>query len=178
MTSLVLLTGLPATGKSVVAGRLAEKYGFVILSTDDLRQSLFGKDYGETRKNGKVREELVRKILDCSKRQVILGGFDLVIDTCSPTDKFRKRMLEMPENLEREVDRYLLHIRAEDSIIYSRQEIDRGRTSEAIETIREYWQEPQNGFLGANLYEIDNNGSLNQLHERIDKFYEGLKKGL
>jgi len=40
-TNLVLLTGLPAAGKSTVAQRLVSEYSFGILSTDDLRQSLF-----------------------------------------------------------------------------------------------------------------------------------------
>jgi len=174
MTSLVLLTGLPAAGKSSVAEIMAEKYGFAILSTDDLRRLLFREDYGETRKNGKAKEETVRRFLDFSKIPVLSQRFNLVIDASSPTDKFRRRMLNLPEDLEREIDKYLLYVRSDDSVLYTRQEA-RGRTNEAIEVIRGYWHKPQNGIAGTTLYEIDNNGDLTQLHERIEGFYKNLK---
>ena len=172
MTSLVLLTGLPATGKSIVAQKLAEDHGFAILSTDDLRQSLFREDYGETKKNGKRKEEVVRRFLDYSKLQLLIGGFDLVVDACSPTDKFRGRMLDLPRNLSQVVNKYLLHIKADKSVMYSRQK-SRGRTTEAIETIQEFWQEPRDELLGANLYDIENSGDLEGLYKQVKMFYEG-----
>lgn len=178
MTSLVLLTGLPAVGKSVTAERLARKYGFAILSTDDLRSSLFLEDYGETIKNGGLKEKVVRKVLDSSKVQILSGGFNLVIDASSPTDSFRRRMLELPKNLEQEVEKSVLYIQADDSVLYLRQEA-RGRTNEAIETIRGYWDEPQERFSGASgatLYKINNNESLDQLYEKVDTFYKNLKR--
>ena len=176
MTHLVLLTGLPATGKSTVAVKLAKDYGFVVLSTDELRQSLFREDYGELRKKGKEREEIVRKVLDSSKIQVLSGGFDLVIDASAPTNKFRKRMLELPKDLEQAVEKSLLHLRADESILYSRQKA-RGRTGEAINTIKGYWDEPKDKFLGSALYEIDNNTfSLDHLYNKVDQFYKSLRK--
>ncbi len=171
MTSLILLTGLPVTGKSIVAQKLAEDYGFAILSTDDLRQSLFREDYRETRKNGKRKEEVVRRVLDYSKLQLLTEGFDLVVDACSPTDKFRKRMLGLPENLSQVVNKYLLHIKADKQIMYSRQK-SRGRTTEAIETIQGFWQEPQDRFFGANLYGIENSEDLERLYKQVKRFYE------
>lgn len=172
MTSLVLLTGLPATGKSIVAQKLAEDYGFAILSTDDLRQSLFREDYEKTRKNGKIKEEVVRKVLDYSKLKLLTEGFNLVVDACSPTDKFRKRMFGLPENLSQVVNKYLLHIKADKSVVYSRQK-SRGRTPEAIETIQGFWQEPRDEFLGANLYDIENSRDLEELYKQVKMFYEG-----
>jgi len=169
MTSLVLLTGLPATGKSTVAQRLAEDRGFAILSTDDLRQSLFREDYGETRENGKAKEEIVRKVLDYSKLQLLLEGYDLVIDASAPTDKFRRRMLELPEDFGQVIKKYLLHMRSDEQIIYSRQKA-RGRTKEAIEAIRGYWQKPQDGLLGSRLVEVENNDGLNQLYGKLRDF--------
>ena len=52
MTSLILLTGLPGAGKSVVAERLAKKYEFAILSTDELRELLFKQNYVQLKENG------------------------------------------------------------------------------------------------------------------------------
>ena len=175
MTSLVLLTGLPATGKSTVAQKLVENYDFTVLSTDDLRQSLFREDYGGTRKNRKRKEEVVRRVLDYSKLKLLTEGFDLVVDACSPTDKFRGRMLDLPENLSQVVNKYLLHIKADNPVMYSRQK-SRGRTTEAIETIQGFWQEPRDEFFGANLYDIENSGDLKGLYKQVRMFYEGKTK--
>ena len=77
-TNLVLLTGLPAAGKSTVAQRLVRENGFAILSTDDLRQSLFQQTYEELAKDGKRKDEVVRKIIDYSKvHKVIIQGLDV-----------------------------------------------------------------------------------------------------
>ena len=102
-TNLVLLTGLPASGKSTVAHRLVKEHGFSILSTDDLRQSIFEQTYEELAKDGKRKDEVVRKIIDYSKLQILEAGCDLVIDSTAPTEKFRKRMLELPEILDQTV---------------------------------------------------------------------------
>jgi predicted kinase len=173
--NLVLLTGLPASGKSVAAERLVNNYGFAVLSTDNLRNSLFREDYGELRKNGKVREEITRKVIDYSKEQILLEGINLVIDSCSPTDKFRKRMLGLSYNLEQSVQKSILYVKTDFPTIYSRQSA-RGRTNEAIETILGYWNEPQQGFMGSNLCEIKNNNSdINEFYDKIGSFYEFLK---
>ena len=109
-TNLVLLTGLPAAGKSTVAQRLVREYGFAILSTDDLRQSLFRQTYEELAKDGKRKDEVIRKIIDYSKLQILNEGCDLVIDASAPTEKFRKRMLELPRYLEESVKKSVLYL--------------------------------------------------------------------
>ncbi len=173
-TNLVLLTGLPASGKSTVAQRLVTEYGFGILSTDDLRQSLFQQTYEELAKNGKRKDEVIRKIIDYSKFQILSAGCDLVIDSTAPTEKFRRRMLELPEYLEQAVKKSVLYLRAEEQTRYSRH-MARGGSEVAIETIQGFWKEPQEGFCGTSLYEIINNGSISQLYSEVDRFYSELK---
>jgi len=172
-TNLVLLTGLPAAGKSTVAGRLVDEYGFVRLSTDELRQSLFGKTYRELRSGDKKGEEMIRRILDYSKIQTLSERFDLVIDASAPTNKFRRRMLTLPYDLEYSVNKYLLNFEVDESIISLRQK-SRGESEEAIETIKRYWEDPEDGFMGARLYSIENSGCLGELYGEIERFYEML----
>ena len=44
--TLVLIGGLPATGKSVIAGALADRLGFTVLGSDRVRKELAGVDPG------------------------------------------------------------------------------------------------------------------------------------
>jgi len=173
-TNLILLTGLPASGKSTVAQRLVRKYGFSVLSTDDLRQSLFQQTYEELVRDGKRKDEVIRKIIDYSKFQILSAGCDLVIDASAPTEKFRKRMLELPDYLEQAVKKSILYVRAEEQIRHSRQ-IVRGGSEVALETIQGFWKEPQNGFCGASLYSMENNEDQEKLYQEVAEFYEVLK---
>ncbi len=45
--TLVLIGGLPATGKSVIAGALADRLGFTVLNSDRIRKELAGVSPGE-----------------------------------------------------------------------------------------------------------------------------------
>lgn len=173
-TNLVLLTGFPASGKSTVARRLTTEYGFAVLSSDDLRKSLFGLDYGELVKDGKKKEEVVREIMDYSKLQILGDGYDLVIDTSAPTEKFRRRMLEIPESLEESINKAILYVKSDEQIRQARHS-SRGGLDVATETIQKYWSEPQNGFMNSRLYYLENNGNLEDLYQELDGFYRGLK---
>ncbi|MDP2924775.1 MAG: ATP-binding protein [Nanoarchaeota archaeon] len=174
-TNLVLLTGLPAGGKSTVAQRLVSEYGFAVLSTDDLRQSLFQQTYEELAKDGKRKDEVIRKIIDYSKFQILSAGCDLVIDSTAPTEKFRRRMLELPEYLEQAVKKSVLYLRSEEQTRHSRH-MARGGSEVSLKTIQGFWKEPQDGFCGASLYSIENNGNQDQLFKEVAKFYEWLKR--
>ena len=173
-TNLVLLTGLPAGGKSTVAQRLVMEYSFAVLSTDDLRQSLFQQTYEELAKDGKRKDEVIRKIIDYSKFQILSAGCDLVIDSTAPTEKFRRRMLELPEYLEQTVKKSVLYVRSKEQTRYSRH-MARGGSEVALETIQGFWKEPVDGFCGASLYPIENNGNQEQLFKEVTKFYEWLR---
>ena len=45
--SLVLVGGLPGTGKSTLAGALADRLGFTVLSSDRIRKELAGVPAGQ-----------------------------------------------------------------------------------------------------------------------------------
>lgn len=161
---LVVLTGLPASGKSEAAQFLSREYGYEVLSTDESRQRLFGKDYGDMRKT--EEEGIVRETIDYAKRYHLARGLNVVIDSCAPTNKFRSRMLSLPEYLDDSVDRYLVHIDTPKEIIRCRQ-LERGRSTEAIETIASFWQDSNNEFKRSRLLKINNNRNLEELYKKL-----------
>jgi predicted kinase len=75
---LILLCGLPGTGKSSVAHRIAEKTGSLVFSTDVVRKELFSKPkYTENEKRMvyNLLFEMAERFLDSSDTVVMDGTF-------------------------------------------------------------------------------------------------------
>lgn len=60
----IMMVGLPGSGKSTEALKLAEEHNAAIFSSDSLREELFG-DVNHQTDNTKLFEELHRRIKDC-----------------------------------------------------------------------------------------------------------------
>jgi hypothetical protein len=70
---LIMLCGLPATGKSYLARRLVEQMPFVIVETDFVRQTLFAPPTYSAQESGQVHRvchALMEKLLQCGARVV------------------------------------------------------------------------------------------------------------
>lgn len=77
---LIMLCGLPATGKSYLARRLAERMPFVIVETDFVRKILFSPPTYSAQESGlvhRVCHALMEKLLQCGSR-VIFDATNLV----------------------------------------------------------------------------------------------------
>lgn len=84
----VITVGLPASGKSTYANKLAEEINATIFSSDKLREELFG-DVNEQAKNVKLFQELHKRIKDCLK-----SGKSAIMDSTSISSKRRRSFLE------------------------------------------------------------------------------------
>lgn len=76
---LVLVGGLPGTGKSTIAGALADRFGAVVLSTDPLRKETAGLDPLEPSANG-FRRGLYSPERTNRTYQVLLHHAGLLLD--------------------------------------------------------------------------------------------------
>ena len=79
MNELIMLIGLPASGKSTWAKNyVKENPGYVIHSSDELRKEMYGDDY-DAADNGKVFDELHKRIInDLETHSVIYDATNLV----------------------------------------------------------------------------------------------------
>lgn len=73
---VVILSGIPTSGKSTWARRTLKYEGFAFVSRDDIRMKLFGKNY----KQNNVDERTVTKEFVESLDQYILERRDIVLD--------------------------------------------------------------------------------------------------
>lgn len=91
---LVVVFGLPGSGKSTVAGRLARRLGATWLSSDAIRveQGLQG-DYSKEA-IGAVYQEMMTRA-----REALTSGVTVVLDGSFSSRNFRARAAEMAESI-------------------------------------------------------------------------------
>lgn len=93
MPKFTMLCGLPASGKSTVAQKLAKEYDATIFSSDALREELFG-DVNHQDNNQELFIELHRRIKNCLK-----DGKSAIYDACNISYKRRMAFLAELKNI-------------------------------------------------------------------------------
>jgi predicted kinase len=88
MTKMILMVGLPASGKSYYAEAIAQIENAVIYSSDKLRIELFG-DINNQEDNNKVFQELHKRI-----KEDLVNGNNVVYDATNINYKKRRAFLE------------------------------------------------------------------------------------
>lgn len=92
MAKVVLLRGLPASGKTTKSQEYLAYGNFVRLNRDDLRDSLFkGLDW-----SGK-REKIVMRVQEAMAHEALDAGYSLVIDDTNLTEFHKKRWSSVAE---------------------------------------------------------------------------------
>ena len=110
---LVLVGGLPGTGKTTLAGGLADRLGWVPLSSDELRHQLgTGMASGAGYRQGIYRPEttaaVYARLLDQAGDCLALGE-SVIIDASWTDDRWRRQAAAVAQRAEREARRDLLH---------------------------------------------------------------------
>lgn len=86
MSTLYMMVGLPASGKSTVANHLGDKV--IVRSSDDLRDKLL-EDINNMERNGEIFDILCSLI-----KSDLYNGNDVVYDATNIYSKYRKQFLE------------------------------------------------------------------------------------
>ena len=85
---VIVMVGLPASGKSYKATELSLQYNAEILSSDAIRKELFGDERSQE------NNELVFKTLYERANKFLLDGVSVIIDSTNTTLKSRKRVFD------------------------------------------------------------------------------------
>ena len=88
MNKLIMMVGLPASGKSTYAQCIADTEDAIIHSSDNLRKELFG-DVNEQDKNNELFKELHNRI-----KSDLKTGKNVIYDACNISYKRRKAFLD------------------------------------------------------------------------------------
>lgn len=85
---MIMMCGLPASGKSTYSKELSEKYNATVFSSDALREELFG-DINEQSRDQELFAELHKRIKDCLK-----NNQNAIYDACNRSYKRRMAFLD------------------------------------------------------------------------------------
>lgn len=91
---LVLMVGLPGTGKSTLSRRLAVMLGAAVLESDALRQRLFPRPRYDARENG-----VVFRILHAAARAQLAAGVPVIVDATNLDERARRPLYDIADEV-------------------------------------------------------------------------------
>lgn len=109
---LIILMGLPGTGKSYLANYLNEKYSFTILSGENVTHSIFGTE----KCSGKQYKEAY-EVLRFIATDLLNQGYNIVIDGTNLKYIFREQIYE---SIDKSVERTLFYLYTDDELALKR----------------------------------------------------------
>lgn len=162
MTKLTVLVGLPASGKTTLAKKLAERDGAIILSSDAIRAELYGDEsvQGDPAKVFRImKERAVRALKE---------GRDVVYDATNINAKKRTTLLKELRNQVSNLQAECVMVLCPYGICLMRnRERDRVVPEEAIERMLHNFQVPYVNE-GWDAIFMENTGGMSSMIELID----------
>jgi uncharacterized protein len=167
---LILVTGLPGSGKSTVAGRIAEHVNAVVINSDTLRRELFPvtRTYDSNETQTVIRETRRRT------RELLSEGKTVVLDALFTKQRPRDEYRRLAEELD--IPYAIIHVTASEEAIRERLEA-RPRTGDASEATFEYYLDRKPHFepIAGDHFRIDNSGGLPEMEEKVQALLEELR---
>lgn len=157
---IIIVLGLPGSGKSYFASRLSKLMNMDYLNSDRIRKSIFpARSYSEKEKSSVYNEML--KLM----RQSIKQNKDLILDATFYANNIRKRFTDEFKNKD---DIVFIEIVAEKAIIQERlkqKRVDSEADFEVYKIIKEQWEPLQENRL---ILTSSDNNIEDMLHEAVD----------
>lgn len=149
MCKFIMMIGIPGSGKSTFAGKIAESENAVTVSSDKLREELFGTVY-EFRKNALLFSEMFGRTC-----KYLNEGKSVIFDATNIRSSERKRILKRFKA----VFKVCYYIKTPlEKALYQNSTRDRNVPEEVIVKMYDKIQEPQPIEGWDEIYIIDNKG--------------------
>lgn len=149
--TLVMMVGLPASGKSTYAKQLAEKMPATVFSSDELREEMFG-DVDNQKNNQKLFQELHKRIKECLK-----SGNNAIYDATNISSKRRRGFLSELKNIDC-IKKCVIMATSYEQCLENNRNRDRVVPEWVVKRMYMKWQTPHwfEGFDGVSIKYWDN----------------------
>jgi len=111
--ALVIVSGLPGTGKSYFCSKLAERLPFVILESDALRKALFSSPSYNQQESSRLFRALHLLIKELLKR-----GIPTILDATNLSESHREYLYSIAEHLDAKL--IMVRVEAPSEVVYER----------------------------------------------------------
>ncbi len=111
--SLIVVSGLPGTGKSHLCHKLAERLPLIILESDALRKVLFTPPEYNSQESSRLFRALHRLVKGLLKR-----GMSLILDATNLSEQHREHLYSIADHLD--VKLVLVRVEAPEQIVRER----------------------------------------------------------
>ena len=111
--ALIVVSGLPGTGKSYFCGKLAERLDFIILESDALRKTLFPLPTYSLTESSHLFQTIHMLIEELLKK-----GVPLILDATNLSERYRERLYNIADRLN--VRLILVRVEAPPEVVYER----------------------------------------------------------
>lgn len=165
---IIFVMGLPGSGKSFLASRLAEKINAVHLNSDIVRKDMqkTGKYDPDTKKS--VYDELQNRV-----KQYFYEGQDVVVDATFFKKSFRETFFNLARSLTNEV--FYILLEANDEVTYQRVSKKRPDSEAGYEVyldMKSKFEPPEVGHLKLDTSYADVNELIEKSLKYIGKSHE------
>jgi predicted kinase len=124
---LIIISGLPGTGKSYLSKRLAERMPFLVLESDALRKILFSKPSYTSRESAQLFRAIHQLLWELLNK-----GIPVILDATNLSERFREKLYSIADRLR--VKLILVRVEAPPQVVHQRLENrvrDAGNRSDA-----------------------------------------------
>jgi predicted kinase len=160
--TLIVVSGLPGTGKSYFSKRLAERMPFLVLESDALRKALFSPPSYSPRESAQLFQTIHRLVRDLLKK-----GIPLILDATNLSERFREQLYNIADQLG--VKLVLVCVEAPPEVVYRRL---KGRARDAENMSDADWgvyrrMRPSAEKIQRNHYVVDTSKDITRALDKI-----------
>ncbi len=162
-TKIILMAGLPGSGKTIIANVIAEEFGAIVLRSDSIRQQIFEDSTALDVDSGRYLEKSERVYEHMRDEMVrLVGEGEKVIVDATHLNHHRQAAIDRLKKEDLIRFAALLLIEAKEGVIVERQRIRPGEPGTG-ETWEDGWKRVRGWFLeqideGVITYPSDNEG--------------------
>ena len=162
--ALVVVSGLPGTGKSYFCGKLAERLPFVVLESDALRKTLFPSP-SYTAWESSHLFQTIHQLVD----RLLVKGISIIFDATNLSERYREYLYSITDRLGAKL--VLVRVEAPPEVVKKRLEVRQGSTGSKSDADWAVYQKMKSSVekIRRNYYAVDTSRDINPVLDKIVK---------
>ena len=162
--ALIVVSGLPATGKSYFSSRLAERLPVVILESDALRKTLFSSPSYSSKESSQLFRAIHLLVERLLKR-----GISLILDATNLSERYREYLYSIADRLD--VKLVLVRVEAPPEVVRERLESRLENSGGKSDADWAVYQRMQSSVqkIRRNYYAVDTSRDITPVLDKIVK---------